>query len=133
MVLAIQNEREWARFCEQVLGDPSLAADPRLESNVVRVQNRVYVDKLIAAAFSELDQDEAIERLQQAAIANGRLNDIAGLARHPQLRRTAVDTPSGPAEVVAVAAIRDNKSDNRSKVPALGEHSQALREEFSRG
>jgi itaconate CoA-transferase len=133
VVLAIQNEREWARFCEQVLGDPSLAADPRLESNVVRVQNRVYVDKLIAAAFSELDQDEAIERLQQAAIAYGRLNDIAGLARHPQLRRTAVDTPSGPAEVVAVAAIRDNKSDNRSKVPALGEHSQALREEFSRG
>ena len=131
VVLAIQNEREWARFCEQVLGDAALAADPRLESNVVRVQNRVYVDTLIAAAFAELDQDEAIERLQQAAIAYGRLNDMAGLARHPQLRRTAVDTPSGPAEVVAVAAIRDNKSDSRPKVPALGEHSQALREEFS--
>jgi crotonobetainyl-CoA:carnitine CoA-transferase CaiB-like acyl-CoA transferase len=133
VVLAIQNEREWARFCEQVLGDGALAADPRLESNVVRVKNRVYVDKLIAATFAELDQDEAIERLQQAAIAYGRLNDMAGLARHPQLRRTAVDTPSGPAEVVAVAAIRDNKDDSRPKVPALGEHSEALREEFSRG
>jgi itaconate CoA-transferase len=133
VVLAIQNEREWARFCELVLGDAMLAANPRLESNVVRVQNRVYVDKLIAAAFAELDQDEAIERLQQAAIAYGRLNDMAGLARHPQLRRTAVDTPSGPAEVVAVAAIRANKDDSRPKVPALGEHSQALREEFSRG
>jgi itaconate CoA-transferase len=133
VVLAIQNEREWARFCELVLGDATLAANPRLESNVVRVQNRVYVDKLIAAAFAELDQDEAIERLQQAAIAYGRLNDMAGLARHPQLRRTAVDTPSGPAEVVAVAAIRANKDDSRPKVPALGEHSQALREEFSRG
>jgi itaconate CoA-transferase len=133
VVLAIQNEREWARFCELVLGDATLAANPRLESNVVRVQNRAYVDKLIAAAFAELDQDEAIERLQQAAIAYGRLNDMAGLARHPQLRRTVVDTPSGPAEVVAVAALRDNKDDSRPKVPALGEHSQALREEFSRG
>jgi itaconate CoA-transferase len=133
VVLAIQNEREWARFCELVLGDATLAANPRLESNLVRVQNRAYVDKLIAAAFAELDQDEAIERLQQAAIAYGRLNDMAGLARHPQLRRTAVDTPSGPAEVVAVAAIRANKDDSRPKVPALGEHSQALREEFSRG
>ena len=133
VVLAIQNEREWARFCEQVLGDAALAGDPRLESNLVRVQNRAYVDKLIAAVFAGLDQDEAIERLQQAAIAYGRLNDMAGLARHPQLRRTVVDTPSGPAEVVAVAAIRDNKDDSRPKVPALGEHNQALREEFSRG
>jgi len=133
VVLAIQNEREWARFCELVLGDGALAADPRLESNLTRVQNRAYVDELIAAVFSELDQDEAIERLQQAAIAYGRLNDIAGLARHPQLRRTTVDTPSGPAAVVAVAAIRDNKTDNRPEVPALGEHSQALREEFSGG
>jgi crotonobetainyl-CoA:carnitine CoA-transferase CaiB-like acyl-CoA transferase len=133
VVLAIQNEREWARFCEQVLGDASLVADLRLESNVMRVKNRDYVDKLIATAFAELDQDEAIERLQQAAIAYGRLNDMAGLARHPQLRRTTVDTPSGPAEVVAVAAIRDDKDDSRPKVPALGEHSQALREEFSRG
>jgi itaconate CoA-transferase len=133
VVLAIQNEREWGRFCEQVLGDAALATDPRLESNVIRVQNRAYVDKLIAAVFAELDQDEAIERLQQAAIAYGRLNDMAGLARHPQLRRTVVDTPSGPAEVVAVAAIRANKDDSRPKVPALGEHSQALREEFSRG
>jgi len=131
VVLAIQNEREWARFCEQVLGDAALATDPRLESNVIRVKNRAYVDELIAAAFAGLDQDEAIERLQQAAIAYGRLNDMAGLARHPQLRRTVVDTPSGPAEVVAVAAIRDNKGDSRAKVPALGEHNQALRAEFS--
>ena len=131
VVLAIQNEREWVRFCEQVLADAALAANPRLESNLMRVQNRAYVDELIAAVFAELDQDEAIERLQQAAIAYGRLNDMAGLARHPQLRRTAVDTPSGPAEVVAVAAIRDNKDASRPKVPALGEHSQALRAEFS--
>ena len=56
---------------------------------------------------------------------------MAGLARHPQLRRMRVDTPSGPAEVVAVAAQRNGKRDGVPRVPKLGEHSRALREEFS--
>ena len=131
IVLAIQNEREWARFCEQVLGDASLATEPRLESNVTRVKNRAYVDELISAVFADLDQAEAIERLSTAGIAYGRLNDMAGLARHPQLRRVQVDTPSGTADVVAVAAIRSRPSESVLKVPAIGEHSQALRDEFS--
>jgi len=131
VVLAIQNEREWARFCEQVLGDAALAADSRLESNVARVANRDHVDRLIAAAFAELDQEQAIERLSAAGIAYGRLNDMAGLARHPQLRRSRVETPSGPAEVVAVAAQRSGKHNAVPTVPALGAHSRALRAEFS--
>jgi itaconate CoA-transferase len=131
VVLAIQNEREWARFCAQVLGDAELAADPRLESNVARVANRAYVDELIGSAFAELDQDAAIKRLGAAGIAYGRLNDMAGLARHPQLRRMQVATPSGPAEVVAVAAQRSGKRDSVPRVPQLGEHSRALRDEFS--
>jgi itaconate CoA-transferase len=131
VVLAIQNEREWARFCEQVLGNAALAADRRLESNVSRVNNRDYVDALISDVFAGLDQEQAIERLRTAGIAFGRLNDMAGLARHPQLRRVAVDTPTGPAEVVAVAAIRDTATGVRPRVPALGEHGSALRDEFS--
>jgi itaconate CoA-transferase len=131
VVLAIQNEREWARFCEQVLGNAAHAADPRLESNVSRVNNRDYVDALISDVFAGLDQQQAIERLRAAGIAFGRLNDMAGLARHPQLRRVAVDTPTGPAEVVAVAAIRNTATGVTPRVPALGEHSLALRDEFS--
>lgn len=131
VVLAIQNEREWARFCEQVLGDAGLTADSRLESNLARVANRDYVDELINGVFAGLDQAEAIERLSAAGIAYGRLNDMAGLARHPQLRRMQVDTPSGAAEVVAVAAQRSGKRDSVPKVPQLGEHSRALRDEFS--
>jgi itaconate CoA-transferase len=130
IVIAIQNEREWARFCEHLLGDAALASDARLASNVARVENRGYVDELIGAAFALLDQAQAVERLRAAAIAYGRLNDMAGLARHPQLRRVRVDTPGGEAEVVAVAAMRDGQSPEARKVPSLGEHSRALRDEF---
>ena len=131
VVLAIQNEREWARLCDQVLGDAKLVDDARLASNVARVANRDYVDELIGRVFAGLNQDEAIERLQDAGIAYGRLNDMAGLARHPQLRRRLVDTPSGEARVVDVAARRSGKPAHVAKVPALGEHSRALRDEFS--
>ncbi len=131
LVLAIQNEREWARFCEGVLGDARLASDPRLESPVVRVANRDYVDALINKVFAGLDQDEAIQRLADSGIAYGRLNDMAGLARHPQLRRVSVATPSGDAQVVAEAAMRSGKKRGVPRVPALGEHSRALRDEFS--
>ncbi len=131
IVIAIQNEREWVRFCALVLGDESLTRDERLKSNQARVENREYVDTLINGIFSRLDQEQAIERLQLAGIAYGRLNDIAGLSTHPQLRRETIDTPSGPAEVVSVAAMRTDAQEVLRKVPRIGEHSQKIREEFS--
>ena len=131
IVIAIQNEREWSRFCARVLGDASLADDARLESNRARVENRQYVDQLIGDAFLQLDQATLAVRLREAAIAYGRLNDIAGLATHPQLRRDTVDTPSGDAQVVAVAAMRSDQAEKPRRVPAIGEHSDAIRAEFS--
>ena len=130
IVLAIQNEREWANFCEQVLGDAALASDIRLKSNQLRVENREFVDELISGVFAQLDQSAAVERLRQAGIAYGRLNDIAGLSTHPQLRRVNVETPGGDARVVAVAAIRSDRAETLRKVPSIGEHSAAIRNEF---
>jgi crotonobetainyl-CoA:carnitine CoA-transferase CaiB-like acyl-CoA transferase len=131
IVIAIQNEREWSNFCALVLGDESLVADERLKSNQARVENREHVDTLINGIFSRLDQEQAVERLQQAGIAYGRLNDIAGLSTHPQLRRETIETPSGAAEVVAVAATRSDAQEILRKVPRIGEHSKKIREEFS--
>ncbi len=133
IVIAIQNEREWARFCAQLLGDAGLADDERLRGNQARVDNRAYVDELVGKAFAGLTQAQAVERLRAADIAYGRLNDMAGLAAHPQLRRGEVDTPSGPARVVAAAAIRADAPEPELAVPALGEHSERIRCEFFRG
>ena len=131
IVIAIQNEREWRNFCIQVLEDEALSSDPRLESNQVRVDNRDLVDELVGRVFAALEQAQVVARLQRAGIAYGRLNDLAGLSRHPQLRRVTIDTPSGAAEVVAVAAMRSDQIEPRRAVPAVGEHSNKIREEFS--
>ena len=131
IVIAIQNEREWRRFCAGLLGDASLAEDARLKTNKLRVANRDYVDELLGRAFADLEQAAAVEHLRDADIAFGRLNDIAGLAQHPQLRRERVTTPTGEARVAAHAALRSNAREQLRRVPRLGEHDQKIRKEFS--
>lgn len=132
IVIAIQNEREWQRFCRVLLNDETLAGDTRLNSNKQRVAHRELVDELINAAFQQLNLDEVVERLRRAGIAYGRINDMAGLSSHPQLRRINVQTPSGEVRLVDFAAIRSRQSQTNARVPALGEHSDAIRNEFTR-
>jgi len=131
VVIAIQNEREWQNLCSQVLEKPELLDDERLLSNQQRVLHRDLVDQLINDVFSLMNQAVIIERLRQAGIAFGCLNDVAGLSKHPQLRRIAVNTASGEARVAAGAAIRSNTLNETKSVPAIGAHSVSIREEFA--
>jgi formyl-CoA transferase len=53
------------------------------------------------------------------------------LTRHPHLRRIAIDTPTGPASMPAPTAIHDGAMRRYGAVPALGEHTELVRREFS--
>ena len=131
MVIAIQNEREWARFCAGVLGDAALTTDPRFAGHPARLANRPAMDTLIVDAFATHDMDSLAEALRAAGIAFGRLNDVAGLSAHPQLRRAAVETPAGPVAIVAPPARHGDAPRPLRPVPALGEQSEAIRAEFA--
>ncbi len=130
VLIAIQNEREWERFCAQFLRDAEVALQPGFQSNVARVANRSTVQARIAATFTQLTRDEAVNRLLAANTAFGFVNDIAALARHAALRRTTVDTPSGSARIIAAPVIATDGPREFGPVPALGEHSQLIRTEF---
>ena len=136
MVIAIQNEREWARFCAAILGDASLAHDPRFAGHPARLANRPAMDALIVAAFARHDMESLAAALTDAQIAFGRLNEVADLSTHPQLRRATVETPAGPVEIVAPPARHDDGEGGTGgdrplrPVPALGAHSAAIRAEF---
>jgi crotonobetainyl-CoA:carnitine CoA-transferase CaiB-like acyl-CoA transferase len=130
VVISIQNEREWANFCAQVLDDAALATDVRFAGNTVRCANRRELDELINGVFGELERQDLAGRLLDAKIAFGAVNSLADLAQHPQLRRITVDTPSGTVTLVA-PPVRDAAGERVLRpVPALGEHSGAIREEF---
>ena len=131
VILSIQNEREWARLCGEVLGDAALATDPRFHSNNARVSNRPALDGLVAAALARWTRAQAMDRLIAAGIACGALNDLDDLIAHPQRRTALVETPSGPVEMLAPGArIAGAPAAPLRPVPALGAQDEALRREF---
>ena len=99
LYLGIQNEREWATFCEVVLQRPDLMGDPRFGTNSNRVEHREALDKTIGDCFSRLTVDELTVRLDTAGIANARMNTVEEFLQHPQLvardRWSSVSSPVG--------------------------------------
>jgi crotonobetainyl-CoA:carnitine CoA-transferase CaiB-like acyl-CoA transferase len=132
VVIAIQNDREWARFCDTVLVRPELADHPDYRRNVDRCANRAALDAAIVDVLSRLSREQAVERLEVGAIAFASLNSVADLSGHEALRRADMDTPSGPVRMVSPPAIVDGSAHaDLRPVPALGEHTDAVRLEFS--
>ena len=131
ILIAVQNEREFARLCAEVLERPELPADPRFESNVARLDHRAEFDEIVAGAFRALDRAALLDRLRAAKIAFGEVNGVAGLARHPALARAWAETPGGPVALAAPPARVDGAARALGRVPGPGEHSAALRAEFA--
>jgi crotonobetainyl-CoA:carnitine CoA-transferase CaiB-like acyl-CoA transferase len=128
--LSVQNEREFARFCEAVLGRKELARDPRFASAPKRLENRAALHAEIERVFAGLTSAEVIARLDAADIANARLNGIAEFWRHPQLearaRRVSVASPAGPIEALKPPFNLDGFAPRMDAVPAVGEHTRAI-------
>jgi len=131
VLIGIQNDREWRLLAEKVLDDVALAADPDFATNKARVARRAETDGKVAAITGKLDAAALMQKLAAADIAFARVNDVAGLARHPHLRRVAIDTPSGNVSYPAPAAQRASASRHYGPVPALGEHTEKVRAEFA--
>jgi len=131
IVIAIQNEREWVRFCAEILGDADIASDPRFCTNIERVANRAALDEIVKPILASATREEWAERLRAAAIAFGSLNSVADLSKHPQLRRMSLETPAGPASIPAPPAIFVGQDRPLKPVPAAGQDNERLREEFA--
>ncbi|GAQ64620.1 formyl-coenzyme A transferase [Streptomyces scabiei] len=131
VLLSVQNDREWRRLAEQVLGQTELADDPAFATNPARVARRERTDELVATALGVLDTDTALERLEAAGIACARLRDLTEVAEHPQLaardRWRDVASPVGPLRSLLPPITLPGGDDARmGAVPALGEHTGSL-------
>jgi itaconate CoA-transferase len=130
VMLGLQNEREWAAFCQRVLQQPELATDERFSSNSRRVANRDALRSLIVDRFATMTANQVIERLEEAAIANARVNDMHDVWQHPQLkargRWTEVSTPGGPIPALLPPGRTTGYTPRMDAVPGLGEHTEAI-------
>ncbi len=130
IMLGLQNEREWRVFCAQVLRQAELAEDPRFLSNSLRTANRDDLRALIVAAFADLSIEQVTQRLEDAQIANARVNDMAGVWAHPQLQARArwskVDSPAGELPALLPPASSNAFSPRMEAVPAVGQNTDAV-------
>ena len=126
LVLAIQNDQEWKRFCASVLSDPNVANDPRFISNTSRVANRSVLDAIIAATTEGLTEGEFRNRLHRAGIAVAAVNEVSDFAAHPQLRTQT----SRIGDIEATVPAHPWRAEIPEEVPAIDQHGAAIRAEF---
>ncbi|MDF0606263.1 CoA transferase [Neisseriaceae bacterium TC5R-5] len=130
VMLGLQNEREWKLFCEVVLQHDELSKDPRFSTNAHRNENREALQAIILDVFAQLSSTQVLQRLDQAQIANARVNDMAGLWAHPQLQARGrwqnVDSPVGLIPALLPPGRHSSFDYRMEAIPRLGEHTDAI-------
>jgi len=130
VMIAVQNEREWHRLCREVLLDVELANDQRFSDNTRRCAQRAALEAAIGSVLVTLSAAEIRSRLLDAKLAFGAVNSISEFSRHPQLQRVTVGSPSGDIDIVAPPVSVDGGQAQLNAVPALGEHTEEIRNRF---
>jgi itaconate CoA-transferase len=130
VMLGLQNEREWATFCDKVLGQPALAADPRYDTNTKRNERRAEITALIDKVFSALTTAQVVEKLDAAGIANARINSPEEVWNHEQLkarhRWRDMDSPKGKLPTLLPPATHEDFEACIGAVPEVGEHTESI-------
>lgn len=132
-VLSIQNEREWAIFCAQVLQMPELTMDERFCNNNRRTANRDELEATINHCFSAYEREELRARLAKAGIAYGAVNSVEELTAHPALRGREILSSGGDKMVIPSSPVvwLDHDRDKLKRPPTIGENSDSIRREFA--
>jgi crotonobetainyl-CoA:carnitine CoA-transferase CaiB-like acyl-CoA transferase len=132
--LAVQNAREWTRFCAQVLGRPAVENDQRFRTNELRLQHREALRAVIEETFATLNAEEIEAKLEGAQIAHARMNSVREVIDHPQLtarsRWTEIGSEAGPLRALPPPVAIEGVEPVMGAVPALGQHTSAILQEL---
>jgi itaconate CoA-transferase len=130
VMLGLQNEREWAIFCDKVLLQPELTTDQRYITNLKRTAARAEIKALVEQAFSGMNAEQVLARLDAAGIANAHVNDMHDLWQHEQLqargRWVEIDSPAGRLPALLPPGLPSTMEARMDAVPALGQHTHSI-------
>jgi len=137
VMLGLQNEREWAAFCGEILGQPQLARDARYDSNHKRNLRRAEIATLVEQVFAGLTAAQVVSRLDSAGIANARVNTPEEVWEHPQLKARQrwrdVNSPEGVLPALLPPATHDGFEARFEAVPGIGQHTATVLAELGYG
>lgn len=137
VMLGLQNDREWKKFCEEVLAIPELVQDQRFSSNPLRSENRNGLNEIIDKVFRELTASQVCELLDTAGIANASVNDMHDVWDHPQLRDRdywgTVESPAGEIPSPVPPGRSSSFEPVMRAVPDIGEHNEKILSELGFG
>ncbi|MCX4718762.1 CaiB/BaiF CoA transferase family protein [Streptomyces virginiae] len=131
VILGLQNDHEWAAFCEAVLDRPHLTDDPRFRGNADRVAHRAELDAVVRETSLALSAAELVDRLDGARIAHAGQRTVQEFSSHEQLRARGrwapFDSPVGELLGLVPPVTVGGRTPARLRpVPALGEHTDAV-------
>ena len=130
VIFGLQNDREWAVFCNKVLGRPDMVLDERFKSNAARRDNRAALTRAIEDFYADKTSRQVVEILDAAGIANGRLNTAKDVWEHEQFaardRWREVGSPGGPIRALLPPFTFTDVEAAMGDVPALGQHTDAI-------
>ncbi len=132
VMLAVQNEAEWARLCGDVLDLPDML-DGRFAGNQRRLDQRDEVERRLAAAVARLPAGELLERLERAGLPYGSAKSVHEVVAHPQLasRWTAVAAGDRQVDVLPPPVRHDGFGPVLGPVPGHGRDTEAVLAEFA--
>jgi crotonobetainyl-CoA:carnitine CoA-transferase CaiB-like acyl-CoA transferase len=106
--------------------------DSRFRTIALRLQNQDALDAAIAERCASLARDELLERLVAADVLAAPVNELADVARDPQVRHnemivTTEHATLGPLEVTGVPVKLDRTPGSvRRSPPVLGQHTEEV-------
>lgn len=130
VMVGLQNEREWAVFCDKVLEKPELKNDARFSSSSKRSDAREALRKIIVDVFAGMTGEQVVKRLDDAKIGNSAMNDMEHVWNHKQLaargRWREVETTVGKVKSMLPPGMPETFSPRMDAIPGVGQHTDAI-------
>jgi len=133
MIVAVGNERLWAKFCKILGVESTLMTDARFATNAKRTVHRVELVQLLEEILTTRDAAEWVEAFVDVGIPAGPINfpDEALTDEHILARRMIVELEHpliGAVKSIAVPIrFAENGPTYRRYPPRLGEHNAEVR------
>jgi crotonobetainyl-CoA:carnitine CoA-transferase CaiB-like acyl-CoA transferase len=130
--LAMTSDRQFQRFCLEVLERPDLASNPDYKDNPSRVKNRLVLEPVLAGLFARKDCQYWLERCAAAGVPAGPIRDVGEALTSREVVGRNLIVEATHSSLGRVRQLRSPMRLSRTPVvdpvgaPLLGEHTHLV-------